>query len=1054
MRPSLFFMWTPSVLLFILSHCLADESSNPKPSLGDNKKSPPDSGLNAITVRLTLLDADRLASLGRHADAEPKYRQVLAYWRKEAGEDNLTTGAAHFNVGFNLFNQNKNLEAQPFFEEALRICLKHRGEKDRETGQSYNALAINLGELGRFTEADRFQQLALDTFLKAGKEEHEDVLAVYNAKGNSLTARGRDAEGEPYLRKALLLALRLIGSNALDTGTYFNNLALNLSNQGKYSEAEYLFGQALAIYKKNGRDDHGDTADVLSNLALIPARLGDLKKAEEIHRRALTIRLKIGADTFNTSLSYNNLADVLDKANRFGEAEELYRKALTINRRIPGVRHPRTTLTRSNLAYVLARQGKLDEALGLYEEALDIRLKILGEDHPYTVDGYINLALALRDRGRYTEAEALLEKAAPLFEKVRLQTARQGLDRANYAVKHSPLVHLATLQARRGDFLAAWKNLEASLARGLFDDVSRPLKTSERDREQQLLWKLRKLDEKIIRASVSPRDKSRNDAAAKEVAQWHKQRLALTDELARFEQELLGKYGAKGGQVYEIGTITKALPENGALVCWLDMDTVAGSADPNGQHWACILRRDGRPRWIKIPGGGSDQSWSEADYEAANGLKRLLLKGPKDEAVWRDLGGRLAQQRLAPLIDALQATDTLPAVRHLIVLPSSALAGLPLEPVIAAWSQRPVDFTVSYAPSGTMFAYLRERQATAKVNIGMPEQLLALGDPKFKAAGQPGTQREAKAETTLRSDLFQNPLPHTREEVTAIAALFPRSEKLLGENANSSQLEELAASDGLKTYDYIHFATHGLANPREAMRSTLYLAEEPVSESVELLKGANSRDGQLTAEQILRTWKLDADLVTLSACESGLGPYAGGEGYLGFSQALFVAGSRSLVLSLWPVDANVATTLLMVRFYQNVLGKRAGLDEPMPKAFALEEAKRWLRRLDREKANELRQALQEGRSIDAFREDLENDSSGEELKDRPFDHPYYWAGFILIGDPGEVTRDMTEQKKTGQNIVSAIQSQTLPWFVVIGLLSVVVTAAWWRLRHKRMGASP
>ena len=101
-------------------------------------------------------------------------------------------------------------------------------------------------------------------------------------------------------------------------------------------------------------------------------------------------------------------------------------------------------------------------------------------------------------------------------------------------------------------------------------------------------------------------------------------------------------------------------------------------------------------------------------------------------------------------------------------------------------------------------------------------------------------------------------------------------------------------------------------------------------------------DGTITAEQIARTWELDADLVVLSACESGLGRAAGGEGYLGFAQPLFARGARSLVLSQWKVDDD-ATALLMARFYQNLLGKREGLKAPMPKAEALAEAKRWLR---------------------------------------------------------------------------------------------------------------
>src|SRR5262249_7669679 len=118
-------------------------------------------------------------------------------------------------------------------------------------------------------------------------------------------------------------------------------------------------------------------------------------------------------------------------------------------------------------------------------------------------------------------------------------------------------------------------------------------------------------------------------------------------------------------------------------------------------------------------------------------------------------------------------------------------------------------------------------------------------------------------------------------------------------------------------------------------------------------------DGQVTAEQIVRTWELDADLVVLSACESGLGRYAGGEGYLGFPQSLFVQGAPRLPLSQWKVD-DQATALLLTRFYQNLLGQRPGLTRPLPKAAALDEAKAWLRNLTAEEVGGALDALERG----------------------------------------------------------------------------------------------
>jgi CHAT domain-containing protein len=145
---------------------------------------------------------------------------------------------------------------------------------------------------------------------------------------------------------------------------------------------------------------------------------------------------------------------------------------------------------------------------------------------------------------------------------------------------------------------------------------------------------------------------------------------------------------------------------------------------------------------------------------------------------------------------------------------------------------------------------------------------------------------------------------------------------------------------------------------------------------------------------MLRTWKLDADLVTLSACQTGLGQPAGGEGYLGFSQALFIAGARSLVLSLWQVD-DTATALLMVRFYENLLGGRTGLKAPMPKAEALAEAKRWLRGLTAKEAERLAKNLPTLERIGTASGQPQPAASSR----HPYEHPYYWAAFILMGDP-------------------------------------------------------
>jgi CHAT domain-containing protein len=195
----------------------------------------------------------------------------------------------------------------------------------------------------------------------------------------------------------------------------------------------------------------------------------------------------------------------------------------------------------------------------------------------------------------------------------------------------------------------------------------------------------------------------------------------------------------------------------------------------------------------------------------------------------------------------------------------------------------------------------------------------------------------------------------------------------------------------LAGFRFLHFATHGVLDDQRPLHSALILAQERNSTR----QNGPRSDGRLTVERILRRWKLNADLVTLSACDTGLGEFSGGEGYLGFSQALFLKGARSLVLSLWQVD-DAATALLMARFYENLLGTPEGDVKVVSKSEALAEAKRWLRGLGPHEVAQLTKDLPTRGT--RGRVSLRTPSDNNKMP-RNFEHPYYWSGFILSGDP-------------------------------------------------------
>jgi CHAT domain-containing protein len=881
----------------------------------------------------------------------------------------------------------------------------------------------------------------------------------------------------------------------------YNNLAVNLDAQGKSTEAEPLYRQALAIRLKALGENHPQTARSYNNVALNLNAQGKSAQAEPLYHKALAICLKaLGENHPQTARGYNNVASNLNAQGKSAQAEPLYHKALAIRLKVLGENHPETALSYDNVAGNLNAQGKFAEAEPLFRKALAICLKALGEDHPQTARSYDNLATNLDAQGKLGEALASWTTAAVIYERTRGAQGASGLERSVTSLR-SPLPALAIALARQAQPRDAWVRWEADLARGLLDDLSarqlRPLNTEQRRREADLAGQLQRLDERIARLASKARRAQDED---KQLDALRSQQSALRGQWVEFQTALDHVYQAFAGKPSTLDEVQKALPRDAALVGWLDVAK---------HHWACIVRHEGDPTWVKIPGAGLDGAWTHDDEERPRTVRAALAghqpgwSGLADGSsraagaagrrpAWGATAEALARQRLAPLRPHLKG------VTHLIVLPSQALAGVPIEALVVALSEGSLRPIVSYAPSGSMLARLTAPHSQPSG----PPRLLALGDPAFPksapngpaptppdhgiailaivphgtadlfgikpgdvlleyngkvlkspsdlavvptgdkairvpikfwrdgeirsleiAAGRLGIQlnpnrpaaqvvlAQRAAAEVLRSGVRAAglaPLPGTHREVQAIAALFPKDQvtTLLGQDATESHLQQLAQSGALKTYRFLHLATHGQANPHVALSSAVFLAAEPETPATPSANPAaleSAPDGQVTAEQIVRTWDLDADLVVLSACESGLGRYAGGEGYLGFAQALFVKGAHSLVLSQWKVD-DKATALLMTRFYQNLLGKRPGLSTPFPKAAALDEAKRWLRNLTADEAGTALAALERG-TVRPLVDEADGpapraaSSTAQPAGVRPYAHPYYWASFILIGDP-------------------------------------------------------
>jgi CHAT domain-containing protein len=229
---------------------------------------------------------------------------------------------------------------------------------------------------------------------------------------------------------------------------------------------------------------------------------------------------------------------------------------------------------------------------------------------------------------------------------------------------------------------------------------------------------------------------------------------------------------------------------------------------------------------------------------------------------------------------------------------------------------------------------LKETGRRDNENAGY-DSLLAFANPLV------GNEAVSQFRNTTGGETF-NPLPESETEVKSLARIFGQdhSRVFIGAEANEKAFRSLAASYGI-----IHFATHGMIYDRQPLYSYLLLSRTDADAD---------DDGLLEAREVMNL-NLRADLVVLSACETARGRIGAGEGVVGISWAFFLAGCRATVVSQWKVSSSV-TSELMVGFYRQL--KKSG---------------------GRSKANSLRTAA------------LELMKSGR------YRHPFYWAGFIIVG---------------------------------------------------------
>lgn len=804
------------------------------------------------------------------------------------------------------------------------------------------------------------------------------VAESWLAEAAVLRYSGSLAEAEVVCRRALVQLEALSNTEApplLLTAVAWNELSLVQALLGEPQAAHQSALTAWQIYTALLGPDAPVVTRLEGNLAELARQLplearqqfeGFLEQALERANASSQTPPRVLATLRQTAGRYAELdAD-------WNTAREHYAAAVEIRREALGEDHHATARARQHLAISHMALGEMEAAMTHLQAAQQTFTLQLGPRHVDTAMVVANLGLLAELQHDFEQAERHYRDALQRLQQARVRIGVRGLDAVGLSETALVSTRLATLLASRGEMSAATQIWQQSLGASLQEEVAlRQLRTLRPEEFEAL----RDLEDQLSQVTAQFDRTINSDLATPErITSLRQQQDQILARLAEQKQRLVQVQANGPALSEELQPLQQSLADDEALIGWVSRQDALSTTV--SQHWGVVLRSQGTPRWIALP----QADLTERAARLRDGIARTDFT-PLVEL--QPLATEVQQLAWDPLKAALSSTAQQPQVRRLTVMPSPGMQGVPLN-LFADPSQR-----VTYVPSGAIYLWLRQRneQRMTTPSLG----LLALGDPEFIAP-----DRDASRITTNRWP----PLPGTRQEVQAIAAACARQQRSvtsrLGADARESLLANWAADDELKDYRWLHFATHGEANPHFPLRSRLILAHEAVSEvttSTDPLEGVFP--SELTAETILRTWNLQADLVTLSACESGLGRFTATEGYVGFSQALLLAGSQAVVSSLWKVD-DLATALLMTRFYENLLGARRDLSQPLPLSDALQEAQAWLRDLTE---GQQRQLLEQRQNNAPLQTGLVTRQPANATEFRPYAHPHYWAAFVLIGAP-------------------------------------------------------
>ncbi len=907
------------------------------------------------------------------------YQQSLPHWR--AALDTQHEAATLHALGLVANAMNQKTEALNYFNQALPV---RRTAKDREgEAATLNAIGLISSELGDRRKAlDYFQQslrLRRATGDRAGEAttlnsigvvyrdlgEKRKALDYYN-QALVLRRAVRDRDGEATTLTNVGVVYSELGEQqrALDAysaalplrrtpatrAVTLNNIGRAYDLLGLSQEGLKYYHQALEAYRTAG--DKGREAQSLNYIGLAYWGLGDYEQAQKALNQALPLRREV-KDKVGTAATLNNLGLVYDALGDRRKARESYEEALPLFREASDPQGEAYAL--NNLGFVAEALGETTSALDYHERALQLSRKV--GDRMREAKSRYGIARIERGRGRLRQARSQAEQTIRIVESLRsnlndpdLRAAYRASVQRYYDLYIDVLMRLDRRQPGQGFIGLALQASERARARGLLEllaeagaeirqGVSTELVSRERDLQEQL-------NDKTIGQMRLISGKHTPEQAAEAAAEI----LALTTDYRTLQDQI-----RRDSPRYAALTQPQSLSATEIQRRVLDSRTLLleyALGEERSYLWAVSTTS---VRGYVLPKRATVEGLAREYYAALTARNEFRNSETGSARVARIADADAESERLGAQLGQMLLGPAASQLRHqrLLIVTDGALAYIPFgalplprraqgvrgqrsSPLITANE-------VVGLPSATTLAALRRettgRKPASKVAAVFADPVFDLSDDRLKVvqitpepardkAQGPATPakppnpptedvsrmlvtKTAKDTKAIDARLRIPRLPYTRREAEAILALAPgeASSSAFDFAANRS----LVMGDQLSQYRIVHFATHGFLNSLNPELSGLVL-------SLYDDKGV-PQNGLVLVPEIFNLKLSAAELVVLSACQTGLGKEVRGEGLVGLTRGFMYAGAPRVVVSLWNVSDR-ATSELMQRFYQAMLVRK------------------------------------------------------------------------------------------------------------------------------------